>query len=286
MIRSKRAIAFAAIATIVFATGVHASETAARRIVSIGGAITETIFLLGAGARIVAVDETSLYPAAVEGLPNVGYPRSLSPEPILALKPDLIIYSASAGPPETFEQLTAAGVRMVSVADEPTVAGTTAKVRMVAKTLGMDTHGEDLVRRIETEIAAAAASVSDGDHKPRVLFVMQFDQGSVLAAGTNTAADSIIRLAGGLNAADGFARYKPMGAEALLAARPDVIVTMPQALEAFDEPHDVLALPSLALTPAARHERLVVMDGLLLLGFGPRLGEAVRGLASAIGDER
>lgn len=126
----------------------------AERIVSIGGAVTETIHALGAGARITAVDSTSTYPAAMADLPQVGYMRQLSAEPIIALDPTLVLAVADAGPDATLEQLRAAGVRLITVPDEPSPDGVVAKVEAVAKAVGLEDEGEVLTARLMEDFAA------------------------------------------------------------------------------------------------------------------------------------
>ncbi|MEQ9058891.1 MAG: ABC transporter substrate-binding protein [Gammaproteobacteria bacterium] len=256
--------------------------TAAERIVAVGGAVTEIVFALGAGDRLVAVDTTSRFPDAATRLPDVGYLRTLSAEPILALRPDLVLHAADAGPPEALAQLRAAGVPLVAIPDAPSAAGVEDKIRATAEALGQADAATGLIARLHRELAAARAAIDAGATPPRVVFAMQFDAGSVLAAGRETAADAIIRLAGGRNVAGDFTSYKPIGAEGLLVARPDVVVTVDRAVAQFARPADALALPALRLTPAAATGRIVVMDPLLLLGFGPRLGEAVTTLAGAL----
>ncbi|MEQ8663876.1 MAG: ABC transporter substrate-binding protein [Gammaproteobacteria bacterium] len=254
----------------------------AERIVAVGGAVTEIIYALGAGDRLVAVDSTSRFPAAATALPDVGYLRTLSAEPILALRPDLVLHAADAGPPEALAQLRAAGVPLVTIPDLPSAAGVEAKIRATAHALGRDAAADALVTRLRAELAAARAASGNGGARPRVVFVMQFEPGAVLAAGRDTAADAIIDLAGGRNVGADFAGYKPLGAESLLAAQPEVVVTVDRALAGHDGAAELLALPALRLTPAATAGRIVVMDALLLLGFGPRLGEAVTRLADAL----
>ncbi|MEL6964888.1 MAG: ABC transporter substrate-binding protein, partial [Pseudomonadota bacterium] len=87
------------------------------RIVSIGGSVTEIIYALGAGDRLVAVDSTSLYPDVATELPDVGYMRRLSAEPILALEPDHILAIADAGPAPVLDQLREAGVEITMIED-------------------------------------------------------------------------------------------------------------------------------------------------------------------------
>lgn len=255
---------------------------AATRIVSLGGAVTEILFALGVAKQVVAVDATSIYPPAADALPDVGYLRTLAPEPILALQPDLIIYEQDAGPPETLAQLSAAGVAMLRVGGAHDVTTVAAKIRAIAAAVSRDEAGATMIAALERDMEEVRAMVAQQSTRPRVLFALQFDEGSVMAAGRGTAADAMIAMAGADNVGAAFEGYKAIGGEALLAAAPDVIVTMERAVSSYTPPAEVLKLASVRLTPAARDQRLVVMDGLLLLGFGPRLGLATRQLAQTI----
>jgi iron complex transport system substrate-binding protein len=115
-----------------------------------------------------------------------------------------------------------------------------------------------------------------------VLFLLSIGDGAPLAAGLGTSAAGIIALAGGENAIDGFEGYKPLTPEAAATAAPDVLLVTTRTLEALGGPQAVLARPEIAATKAGRDGRLVALDGLLLLGFGPRTPEAIRALASAL----
>lgn len=95
----------------------------------------------------------------------------------------------------------------------------------------------------------------------------------------------MIRLAGATNAIDAFDGYKPVTDEAILAAAPEAILMMDrgEATASHGAPDDeLLAMPALQPTPAARDGRVIRMDGLYLLGFGPRTGQAARDLHEAI----
>lgn len=259
-----------------------APHAAAERLVTLGGAITEIVYALGAGGDIIAADTTSQYPPEVHTLPRVGYLRALAAEPLLALAPDRIVHSADAGPPEVLAQLRAAGARLVEVPDTPTPAGVRAKILTIGEALGREAVAAQLVSQVEADVAAARRTLPADGPAPRVLFVLQIEPTTVLAAGRDTAAHAIIALAGGVNVGNDYTAYKSLGAEAVAALAPDVVVTVPRAVGAEPAPATVLGMPVFAHTPAARAGRLVVMDDLLLLGFGPRLGEAVLGLAAAL----
>jgi iron complex transport system substrate-binding protein len=116
---------------------------------------------------------------------------------------------------------------------------------------------------------------------PRVMFVMSFLDGRAMVAGRKTAAHEIIGMAGGVNAADAFDGYKVMSDEAIAAARPDHILSMERGKDGV-QAAAIFASPAFALTPAARSKSFTAMDGLYLLGFGPRTATAARDLAVRI----
>ncbi len=252
------------------------------RIVSIGGAITEILYALGLQDRIVGVDTTSLYPPKALGeKPNVGYMRQLSAEGVLGLNPQLILAIEGSGPKETLDVLDAAKIPFLSFPETYTEQGLIEKIKMVAHAMDADARGACLATAVSGDLTELR-KLRDSVKKPvRVMFVMSFLNGRAMVAGHKTAANEIIKLAGGVNAVDGFEGYKPVNDEAIVAAKPDVILTMQRGREQFDA-QTVFANPSFALTPAAAKKSFVAMDGLYLLGFGPRTAAAARDLALSL----
>ncbi|MDX6748574.1 ABC transporter substrate-binding protein [Geminicoccaceae bacterium 1502E] len=258
---------------------------AAGRVVSIGGAVTEIAYALGAGDALVAVDSTSTFPPEAGKLPDVGYMRALSAEPIAALRPDLVLAVEGSGPAAALRQIGQAGLRLELIDEEPGVDAVLTRIGRVAALLDREQEGERLAAKVAGELERAGALVARATGRPRVLFVLGAGRGAPQAAGQDTAAARIIGLAGGVNAIEGYDGYKPLSAEAAVAAAPDVILAMDATVEALGGAAPMLDLPELRQTPAARAGRLVAMDGLLLLGFGPRTGQAVESLARALHPE-
>ena len=131
------------------------------------------------------------------------------------------------------------------------------------------------------ESAMARAEVRAGDRK-RVLFILSTQGGRITAAGAGTGADALISMAGGVNALSDVEGYKPVSDEALVRAAPDVILMMDRGGDHGITDDALFAMPPLRLTPAGESRSVVRMDGLLLLGFGPRTAEAVEGLSAAL----
>ena len=252
---------------------------AADRVLSIGGSITETVYALKAGDRLIGRDTTSTFPEAAQALPDVGYMRALSPEGVLSVNPDLVLIEAGAGPAETLQTLAGAGVAMVTVPDGFTPEGVLAKVDAVAAALDAGAEGDALKARLRADFDAVLARVAAAPGpRPRVLFILGNQGGRLMGAGQDNAADAMIALAGGVNAMQGFSGYKALTDEAIATAAPDIILAMaqgeggPSAIQGND---DLLTHPALAQTPAGQAGRVVRMPGMFLLGFGPRTPEAL-----------
>ena len=252
------------------------------RVVSLGGSVTEIVVALGAGDRLVGRDSTSTWPPEVMDLPDVGYLRALSAEGVLGLGPDLVLAEADAGPPEAVEALKAAGVPYVAMPGATDHAGILDKIEAVSAALDLEAEGAALADKVGAGLEAAEARAAAVPAPKRVLFVLSLQGGRIMAAGEGSSAASIIALAGGVNALEGVKGYAQVTDEAVIAAAPDVILMMDREGSMAISDADVLALPALAETPAARDGRILRMDGLLLLGFGPRTPEAADKLHDAL----
>lgn len=252
------------------------------RIVAAGGTVTEILYALGLHDRIVGVDTTSLFPeAALKDKPNVGYVRALSAEGVLSLKPTLVVAIPNAGPPDTLKLIGEAGVRIVQTPDDHSAEGVVAKVREVGKLTGSTPEADKLAASIQVRFDILTKARADLGKPKRVLFVLALQNGRPMVGGANSAADAMIRLAGGINAASGVEGYKPMTDEAVIAAAPDVVLMMNRGNHATSAA-DVFVLPAFSATPAAASKSLIVMDALYLLGFGPRAADAAHDLMKAL----
>ncbi len=254
-----------------------AAQPVARRLVSLGGALTEFVYLLGAQGLLVGTDTTSLYPEAAQKTPKVGYVRQLSAEGLLSLKPDAVIGTDEAGPAVVLEQVRQAGVRVSLVSARHDWAEVQAKLALVGRETGRAEQARALRARLDAEWAAVQQQVARAARRPRALFILSHS-GAPMVSGRGTAADALIALAGGINAVDEFQGYRPLTAEAMAAAAPEVLVNTTQGIEALGGEAAFWRRPELALTPAFARKALVALEASQLLGFGPRLPEAVREL--------
>ncbi|MBT9504012.1 MAG: ABC transporter substrate-binding protein [Burkholderiaceae bacterium] len=248
-----------------------------QRIVSVGGALTETLCLLGAQGQLVGVDTTSLFPPDVRRLPSVGYARALSAEGLMSLAPTLIVASDEAGPPTVLRQLEAARLPLQILKSDHQFEGVLERTRRLAELAGRPKEGQTLLARLQQQWQQACEQVarSKAARPPRVLFVLSHALNQVRVAGRKTAADAMLGYAGAINVMDRFEGYRPLSGEAVIAAAPDVLLVTDMGLEAVGGVEAFLRMPGLAQTPAGAKKRVVSMDPSLLLGFGPRLPQAV-----------
>ncbi len=281
MIFSLRASVFAA----VFAAALPAvAQEKTGGIVSIGGSVTEIIYALGASDRLAARDTTSSYPPEVAALPDVGYMRALSPEGVLSVDPSLIIAESGAGPLETITVLEGANIPFVTVPDDYSAAGVSAKIIAVGQAIGEETSAKALADQLRRELDEIARISGENatENKKRVLFILSTQGGRIMASGKDTAAAAMIEMAGGTNAVTAFYGYKPITDEAVIAAAPDVILMMDRKGDHDSPVDELLQMPVIASTPAAQTRAVIKMDGLYLLGFGPRTAQAVADLNRAL----
>ena len=245
-----------------------------KRVVSVGGALTETVYALGAGELLVGSDTTSYYPEAAANSPKVGYQRALSAEGILSLSPDLVIMTDEAGPPPVLAQLNSAGVNMLTLNAGRSLEDVKQNIDVIAKALDQEEEGTELIASLSATEAKLKDAVAGQGEPKKIMFILQHTGGAPMVAGVNTAADSIIRLAGAENVVTGYEGYKPLSPESATSLAPEILLVTSQGVEQAGGVDSIFAVPGLSLTPAAKEKKVVVMDSLLLLGFGPRTADA------------
>ncbi len=260
----------------------NAQQAKLPKLVTVSGAITEVVYALNAQSQLVGTDTTSLYPPAALKTPKVGYMRALSAEGVLSLRPDAVIATTEAGPPVVFDQLRSAGIKIELVLSDYTWEDIARKVSAVGRAANREKEAAQLQGKLDAQWKSVRAKVDASRIHPRVLFILS-NGGSPQVSGKKTAADALIGFAGGLNCVDGYNGYKPMTAEAMASAAPDIILTSDQSIEAHGGLDAFWKRPELTLTPAYKRRALVTMDALELLGFGPRFPATVETISKRIG---
>lgn len=253
------------------------SAAAPQRLITLGGSVTEIVYALSAGDRVVANDLSSLYPEAATRVPRVGYYRDVPVEGVVALKPDLVIASEQAGPPESLERLKGLGVHVASVSDRPTLASLRLRVQSIAALLGEEPAGKRAIDAFDQALTQAQAQPG----QPRRALVLMNRTGTPQAAGAGTAADAVLQLAGLHNVMAGVQGYKPVSAESILALAPELIVVTSASAQAMGGIESVRQSAGIAQTPAAANAGVIAIDDLLILGIGLRLPQAITQLRAA-----
>lgn len=245
-----------------------------RRVVSIAPSATEIAFAIGAGDRLVAVDDFSDFPADAKALPKVGGTRT-SPERIIAQRPDLILAVTQGNLAPSLE---AQGQKVI-VFDSSDIEGVYKNILLVGRVLGRDRAAEELVTRMRARIDAVAARTKDIPAKPRVLHeVDATDPTKIFVAGPNNFIDSMITIAGGVNiVASGQKKFPQLSAEEIVRSDPQVIVLGDAKYGTTVE--QVKARPGWQGIEAVRTGRILAIDPDIVSRPGPRLADGVEAYA-------
>ena len=248
------------------------------RIVSLDGTISEILCDLGLQSHLIGVDVTSTYPESLQKLPKVGHNRNISAEGVISLKPTLVLTSQNAGTnPEVIEQIKSAGIKVITFQQEYSIAGTKKLIQDVANTCQVTSRAKPLLKKLDADLAQVKKAMNN----PKVLFIYARGTGTMVS-GKGTQVDKMIELAGATNAAADFENYKPLTAEALVTANPDVILLFDTGLESLGGTEGLAKVQGIAQTNAGKNGRIITMDGHLLSGFSPRLGKALQELTQKI----
>lgn len=248
------------------------------RIVSLSGDLTEILFALGAGDRVVAIDVTTTFPSDATALPAVGFGQMLAPEPVLAFEPTVVLANELSGPPEVIEQLRATGIPVIVLNTGGSFDAIGHKIRTIATLVDDPDAGEALAATVEAEITAAVDLAATAATTPRVAFIYSRGPQLLLLFGRGMGTNPMIE---GANAVDvgaeaGIFGAVPLSAEALVAAAPDVVVLPESGLQALGGIDALLGVvPGLAETPAGESGAFLAYDEAYFFNLGPRAGAAL-----------
>lgn len=246
---------------------------AENRIVSLNGSVTEIIFALGAGSELVGVDTSSLYPAKAHSIPKIGYQRTLTPEGILSLNPDLILGTDEAGPATTLESIQKLGKKILIHKGERNLEGVISRIEFIGDAIGKKKEASALTAKMRLEFNKFQKEVK-WKKPPKILFIHARGAG-VNVAGKDTAAHDMIQFIGGKNIADSLTGYKPISAEFAISAKPDIIIIPTHSLKSMGGMSTLQATPGIKELSEQYKTPIVDMDDLLLLGFSSRFTEGL-----------
>ncbi|MEU2792134.1 ABC transporter substrate-binding protein [Streptomyces sp. NPDC007100] len=275
-------------ATVRSADGHDTTVREAGRIVPLTGSLSEIVFSLGLGDRVVARDITATFDQAKK-LPVVTRAHDVSAENVLSLKPDVVLADTTTGPAEAVAQIRDAGIPVVTFEPATELADVDARIGAVAAALGVRKAGDALTSRTDQRIKAVEKDIPHGAEaadRPRVAFLYLRGPASVyLLGGAGSGADSLIEAAGGIDAgkASGLGKdFTPITSEALAKAAPDVILVMTKGLASVGGVEGLVKIPGVAETPAGMDRRVASVDDGVLLNFGPRTDAVLRSLVQQI----
>jgi iron complex transport system substrate-binding protein len=246
------------------------------RIVSLAPNLTEILFAVGAGDRVVADTSYCDYPPEAASRPHVGDTQRPDLERLIALEPDLVIVSTASQLQALSDRLDALGIPTY-VSNPRDLDSVIASVERIGEVVGEADAGRRLAASLRDRAAAVTAAVS-GRPSPKVFFVV--GNPPLITTGHGTFVDDLIRRAGGASiSADQATEWPQFSAETVIARAPDVIVLPTSS-------HGVGEVPAaLAETPASRAGRVARVDADLLMRPGPRLVDGLERLARELHPE-
>ena len=249
-----------------------------------GGSLTEIIYFLNEEEKLVAVDITSNYPEKATELPSIGYVRTLSTEGVLSLDPNLILGEEDMGPPLVIDQIKSTGVDLRVIEEDYTLDSIIGKILCVGEILGVKEKATKLInselqKNIDNLIDTKLAGVNKNK---KVMIILGMDGTSPMVAGLQTSGNGFIGMIGASNIMSSFEGWKPVSAESILVQNPDLIIITNRGLNNFGTIEKLAQHPSLAFTNAAQNLNILAIDGMSLLGFGPRTIEVANTVAEKL----
>ncbi|MCL4502621.1 MAG: cobalamin-binding protein [Deltaproteobacteria bacterium] len=240
---------------------------APQRLVTMAASLTEVVFSLGSGGRLVGVEQFSDYPPAARALPKVGSYKLPDLERIVALRPDLCLAIKDGNPPHVLERLRSLGIP-VYVVDPRNLPGVIATVEEIGSLLSADEKAGELTTALTHRYQRIKALAAQATRRPRVFF--QIGVAPIVSAGSHTFLDELIITAGGVNLAAGKTPYPRFSQEQVLALQPEVIIitSMDQGA-AFEQVK--AGWERWQTMPAARNHRIFLVDSDLVDRPAPRL---------------
>lgn len=253
------------------------------RIVSLAPNLTEILFALGLGQKVVGVTQDSDYPPAAADKPKVGTFWQPSVEAVIATRPDLIVALAFEQQKDLARRLGRMGYDCL-VVDVESVGDLFHAIGAVGQATGARAQARELNQDIREEIRRVQTAAV-GMRKVKVLWVVQREP--LRVAGRDTFINELIELAGGENAIGStLYKYPPIGAEEVIAAGPEVIIEPTMAQDATESRRQALSCwRRFTNVPAVRDERICIIDGDVVSRLGPRLPAGIEAIAKCLRPE-
>lgn len=192
-----------------------------KRIISCAPSITECIFALGQGDKLVGVSQFSNYPPQARNLPKIGSYIHLNLEKIVSLAPDLCLVTKDGNPKKTIQQLTNLGIAVYAL-DPRDIPSLYQTLLTLGDLLEAKEQATSLVASLKKRVQSVQDKVREAVYRPRVFF--QIGINPMVSVGSKTLINDLISLAGGENVTKGPVPYPRISIEDVLVLNPDIIV--------------------------------------------------------------
>jgi iron complex transport system substrate-binding protein len=229
-----------------------------QRIISIGASVSEILVALGLEEQIVARDVTSQRPAALLKAPDLGQAHHISTEALMSHRPTLVLMSSGLMNKRLHKDLNQLGIAIHIIEDGKTLEDIPKKIREIARLVHRIDRADQLINSL------APLSPPQSQQQLKLAFLYARGPSHTFMAGTETTADAMITELGHLNAFAQMQGFKPISAEALIKANPDVILIQESSQKNLDE---LWQTPGIQMTQAYRSRSIVFVDTLAFLGL-------------------
>ena len=254
------------------------------RLVSVSKQLTEMVFALGKGNNIVARDLTSTYPDSAKLLPAVGYHRALSVEGIISMNPDIVIHCNDTGPETVLPQLEKAGLKIKAFGSANTYDSAKILIQQLGDFLNVKAKADSIIKKMDADMEKVYAAQKSIVDTPTVM-VIQYGQANnnfFVMSGRKGPADKMIALAGAKPAVYNAKGARQLSAEAVAMANPDIIIATDFGFDKMGGAEKFKEVAGVALTNAAKNNRIYRFEEHDLVYFGPRTAANVLKLMNLI----
>jgi iron complex transport system substrate-binding protein len=255
------------------------------RIVSVSKQLTEIIFAVGGDTALVGVDISSTWPPDAKKITAVGYHRALNSEGIISLNPTAVWNDGNWGPQPTIEQLKKVGIPLRQFDGGATIDSTKQLIRQVAAEFHNPKAGDSICDRLDRDMARAdSLRKTYANQPPLKVLVIHFGQAAnqYFVLNHRGTQQQMLEWAGAINVADTAQKWKNLSAEVIAKSQPDVILATDYGFDLQGSLEKFKQLPGVALSPAAKNNRIYRIEEHDLVYLGPRTGQNVYNLIQLI----
>jgi iron complex transport system substrate-binding protein len=254
------------------------------RIVSVSKQLTEIVFALGEGKKLVACDITSGFPDSAKLLPTVGNQHELNAALIISLHPNAMIFCNDIGPNTIIPQLQQAGINLKAFGGANSYDSAQSLIRELGYYLHVQQKADSIISMMERGLIQIYQQRNAYTDVPRVMVIDYSQPDSVffVLSGQKGPADRMIEMASGKPAAYNAKETWLFSAQAVAAANPDAIIVTNFGFDKIGGAAKIKNLPGVALTNAAKYNRIYRFEERDLLYFGPRSSDNILKLMQLI----